>query len=143
MERTRRILHVSKHLLLFTMTTLVATVAVFGIGLYFQRFPVSWFCFECGIIGGFVSVQQRLKQVSNEELAYLSQSWTAILMVPIFGGIFALVLYLLFLAGIIEGSLFPRMSIPTFNKDAAPDITDLRRFFTETYPASGPDFAKL
>jgi hypothetical protein len=143
LERTGRMLLVSKHLLLFTLATLVATVAVFGIGLWFDRFPMSWFCFECGIIGGFVSIQQRLKRVSDEELTYLSQSWTAILVVPVFGGVFALVLYILFLAGIVEGSLFPKITIPPFTTGAPPTITDLRRFFTETYPASGPDFAKL
>ena len=142
LERTGRILLVSKHLLLFTLVTLAATAAVFCIGLWLGRFPVSWFCFECGIIGGFVSIQQRLKRVSDDELTYLSQSWTAILVVPVFGGVFALVLYILFLSGLVEGPLFPTITIPPFTK-GTPTIADLRRFFTETYPASGSDFAKL
>jgi hypothetical protein len=103
---------------------------------------MSWFCFECGIIGGFVSIQQRLKRVSDEELTYLSQSWTSILVVPVFGGVFALVLYLLFLAGIVKGPLFPKITIPPFTTEA-PTIEELKGFFTETLPASGSDFAKL
>jgi len=142
-DRVGRILVVSKNLLLFTAATLVATAAVFGVGLFFERFPVSWFCFQCGIVGGFVSIQQRLKTVSDEELVYLSQSWAAILVVPVFGGVFALVLYVLFLAGIIEGSLFPKMAIPEFGADGLRTSAELRRFFLETYPNSGSDFAKL
>ncbi|WP_199326296.1 hypothetical protein [Nostoc parmelioides] len=110
---------------------------------YYNRFPVSWFCFECGIIGGFVSIQQRLKKVEDEELEYLSQSWIAILVNPIFGGLFALVLYVLFLSGIIESALFPKFAIPEFKGQPFPTTDDLRYFFTTTYPASGSDFAKL
>ena len=112
MERSRRILAVSKRLLVFTGVSLLLTAVLFLLAFYFQRFPVSWFCFECGIIGGFVSIQQRLKEVGDEELEYLGQSWTAILMIPVFGGVFSLVLYLLFLSGIVESALFPDFAIP-------------------------------
>lgn len=142
-ERSRHILIVSKRLLVFTAATLVLTVFLFFVAFYYSRFPISWFCFECGIIGGFVSIQQRLKKVKDEELEYLSQSWIAILVNPIFGGIFALVLYVLFLSGIIESALFPMFSIPEFEGQPLPTIDDLRLFFVNTYPASGSDFAKL
>jgi hypothetical protein len=141
MDRSRRILIVSKRLLTFTVATLILTVALFIVAFLFKRFPVSWFCFECGILGGFVSIQQRLKKVEDEELEYLCQSWIAILMNPIFGGLFSLVLYVLFLSGIIESPLFPRFKIPEFS--CPPTVDDLRRFFAETYPALGSDFAKL
>ena len=111
MERSRRILAVSKRLLVFTGVSLLLTAVLFLLAFYFQRFPVSWFCFECGIIGGFVSIQQRLKEVGDEELEYLGQSWTAILMIPVFGGVFSLVLYLLFLSGIVESALFRSQSV--------------------------------
>ena len=143
MERSRRILAVSKRLLVFTGVSLLLTAVLFLLAFYFQRFPVSWFCFECGIIGGFVSIQQRLKEVGDEELEYLGQSWTAILMIPVFGGVFSLVLSLLFLSGIVESALFPDFAIPEFEGYPIPTVDDLRRFFVETYPASGEDFAKL
>ena len=133
---------VSKRLLIVTVVTLGLTVALFllpliGIG----RFPISWFCFEAGIIGGFVSIQQRLKLLSGDELAHLAESWVGVLLIPIFGGIFALVFYMLTLSGILEGALFPSFSIPAFADSPTPE--DLRRFLTETYPASGEDFARL
>lgn len=137
-----KIVIVSKRLLLVTAITLVMTVALFllplaGIG----RFPVSWFCFEAGVIGGFVSIQQRLKLISYDELDLLAGSWVNILMVPIFGGIFALLFYLLALSGIIQGALFPAFAMPEFSE--TPTGEDLRRFLTETYPKSGQDFARL
>ena len=143
MGRSGRILAVSKRLLVFTGISLVLTAILFLVAFYFHRFPVSWFCFECGIIGGFVSIQQRLKTVGDEELEYLGQSWTAILVIPVFGGVFSLVLYLLFLSGMVDSALFPDFVIRKFEGSPIPTIDDLRRFFVETYPASGEDFAKL
>ena len=143
-NRPELVLLVSKRLLLFTMATLVLTGGLFVLSFLFGRFPVSWLCFECGIIGGFVSIQQRLKIVDDQELDYLARSWIAILVVPAFGGVFALVLYVLFLSGIVQGSLFPHFEIPPFSKDTPlPTVDDLRQFFTKTYPSSGEDFARL
>ena len=139
------LLLVSKRLLKLTPMTLGFTVVLFlfslspAIGIH--RFPISWFCFECGVIGGFVSQQQRLKLVSEQELAYLARSWTSILVVPLFGGIFALLFYVLMLSGLLQGSLFPVFYMPVFGDPVG--TPDLTRFFTETYPKSGQDFAKL
>lgn len=133
---------VSKRLVVVTLVMLGTTVALFLIPLFLQnRFPLSWFCFGVGIIGGFVSIQQRLKLLSSEELALLARSWVHILVIPLFGGIFALVLYLVVLAGILEGALFPTFAMNAFPD--APATGDLRIFFLQTYPASGQDFAKL
>ena len=133
---------VSKRLVVATLIMLGMTVALFLIPLFLQnRFPLSWFCFGVGIIGGFVSIQQRLKLLSPEELALLVRSWVHIFVIPLFGGIFALVLYLLVLAGILEGALFPTFAIGAFPE--APATSDLRQFFLQTYPVSGQDFAKL
>ena len=134
-----------EHRLFVATATLVLTVVLFLASLLdsfpVHRFPVSWFCFECGIIGGFVSHQQRLKHLSDQELSFLSRSWASILVVPLFGGIFALVFYLLTLSGLLQGALFPMYSVPDFDNPVSAE--NLTRFFTETYPASGQDFAKL
>lgn len=142
MDRSGIILLISKRLMVFTVVTLVLTGVLFLFADRIGRFPISWFCIECGFIGGFVSIQQRLKNVSDQELEYLSQSWTAILVIPVFGGVFAVVLYLLFLSGIIESSLFPKFYIPKFDTSRT-TLKDLICFFKETYPESGRDFAKL
>jgi hypothetical protein len=100
-----------------------------------------------GIMGGFVSIQQRLKKIGNEELTLLAESWFQILLIPIYGGIFSLVLYLLFLSGLLEGTLFPKFAIPGEGLPAAApsglNAANIRNFFMNTYPASGPDLAKL
>lgn len=143
MSRSESALLVSRRLLIFTGISLLATSALFLVAFRFGRFPVTWFCFQCGIIGGFVSIQQRLDKVKDEELRHLAQSWATILIIPVFGGVFALVFYMLVLSGILQGALFPLFAIPPFPKDSLPSTQDFVRFFTETYPASGPDFAKL
>lgn len=132
---------VSKRLLIVSAAMLALTVALFILPLSRGRFPVSWFCFGVGVIGGFVSIQQRLRLLSEQELKQLAQSWVHILMIPLFGGIFALVFYLLTLSGLLEGAIFPAYSMTQFAEPATTE--DLRRFLTETYPASGQDLAKL
>jgi len=103
---------------------------------------VSWVCFGCGLLGGFVSIQQRLKKLGDEELELLSTSWFQILLIPIYGGIFSLVLYVGFLSEIIKGPLFPIFSFLPFSAPM-PTSEDLLKFLDQTYPASGQDVAKL
>ena len=142
MSRSENILRVTRRLILMTSAVLVCVVAVFAVTLIFgQRFMVSWACFGCGILGGFISIQQRLKSFGTQELQLLSNSWFQILLVPIYGGIFALILYVGFLSQIVTGALFPQFSVPAFHQP--PTTDDLKRFFADTYPSSGVDLAKL
>ncbi len=140
--RARQLLIVSRRLVIFAAASLAVTGLVFGLTLIAeQRLMVSWLCLECGIVGGFVSIQQRLSKIKNEELAMLSESWAAILVIPIYGGIFALLLYVMFLADLVQGNLFPTFYVPRFSEP--PQTSDLVMFLRETYPAQGADFAKL
>jgi len=141
-ERTRRMLVVSRRLLNFAALSLAATSVVFAVTLFVQeRLMISWLVFECGIIGGFVSIQQRLRKIEDDELQLLSESWATILLVPIYGGIFALVLYTLFLGELVQGHLFPRFAVPEFHDP--PTTNDLFLFLTQTYPQQGSEVAKL
>jgi len=141
-NRPENILLITRRLLIFAFISLLATGATFGASLlYKQHLLTSWLCFECGIIGGFVSIQQRLHKVMDDELQLLSQSWYTILLVPLYGGIFALLLYVIFLSGLVEGHLFPEFYIPPFGKTPTED--DVIQFLAKTLPKSGPDFAKL
>lgn len=142
MSKQSKIITISTRLLIFIAISLALTMILFAITSFFQkRFLVSWFSFECGVIGGFVSIQQRIKKLSDEDLTLLSHSWATIMVVPIYGGIFSLVLYLLFLSEILKGPLFPGFYIPP--KADIPTIEYFKKFFEETYPLSGQDFAKL
>jgi hypothetical protein len=143
MDRIKNIHAITRRLIIMTTVAVLALGLIFGTTFFLgQRFLVTWAVPLCGIIGGFVSIQQRLNNVSDEELVLLNNSWFQILLVPIFGGVFALVLYLVFLAGIVSGDLFPTFSFPS--RDEVPPEGDfMLSLFRETYPASGQDLAKL
>ena len=126
-----------------TAVSVLIFAAVFGLSYFFsQRFMMTWAGFLCGIIGGFVSIQQRIKTVTDEELTLLTQSWFPILLIPVFGGVFALVLYCLFLSGIISGNLFPAFYFPE-PPNSGPDTPFMIDVFTKTYPLTGQDLAKF
>jgi len=140
--RCLHLLKITRRLILMTLCGVLIISGLFGLTMLLgQRFMISWACFGCGLVGGFVSIQQRLKKVSDEELDLLSRSWFQILLIPIYGGIFALVLYLVFLGNIVQGSLFPKFSIPQFSDP--PTIQNIKQLITATSPSSGIDFAKL
>lgn len=143
MDRIANIHTLTKRLIIMTVIVVLIFGAVFGLSYYFsQRFMMTWAGFLCGIIGGFVSIQQRIKSVSDEELSLLTNSWFQILLIPVFGGVFALVLYTLFLSEIISGSLFPVFYIPK-PPNSVPDTAFMIEFFTKSYPQTGQDFAKF
>lgn len=77
-----------------------------------------------GFIGGFVSLQRRLKRLSYEDLQLLSASRVYIWLSPFVGGIFASLLYLLFLTGLLSDAVFPH-----FSYDEAAGVEDLARLF--------------
>lgn len=104
-----------------------------------QRSYLVLLVFMSGLLGGFVSIQQRLPKISLEELRVLSGSWVSITLIPINGGIFALVLMLMFIGHIIQGQLFP-----VYAKDVAiAGMVDFKIWLLDTYPSTGPDIAKL
>jgi hypothetical protein len=142
-SRTEKLHTVTKRLIVMTACALLVVVSIFGFTLFLHgRLMVSWVCFGCGLLGGFVSIQQRLKRLGDEELELLSRSWFQILLIPVYGGIFSLVLYVGFLSEIIKGPLFPHFVIPVFTTPM-PTSNDLVQFLVTTYPASGQDVAKL
>lgn len=142
MTRTENILRVTRRLIIMTSGVLACLVALFAVTLLFGgRFMVSWACFGCGLLGGFISIQQRLKRFGDEELELLSRSWFQIILIPVYGGIFALVLYVGLLSKIVTGELFPQFTMPVFH--APPTTADIQAFFSNTYPTTPTDLAKL
>lgn len=145
MSRTENILKVTKRLIIMAGVSLLLISLIFWITLHFsQRFMISWMTFGVGLLGGFVSIQQRIKGIHNDELEVLSGSWFQILLIPIYGGIFALVLYILFLSGILQGHLFPGFYVPSPPSNGQPPDTEfMKSLFMEIYPQTGEDFGKL
>ena len=65
-----------------------------------------------GIMGGCVSMLQRIQSAPSEgdalfNLAALYNGWTGLSLSPLYGGIFATLLFVLFAAGVLKGSVFP------------------------------------
>ena len=64
--------------------------------------------FVCGVIGGFVGLQRRLKRMSDDDLMLLANSWVYVCLSPLVGGILAVITYILFISGLLAGDLFPK-----------------------------------
>lgn len=90
-----------------------------------------------GFFGGFVGLQKRLRQLSEEELMLMAQSWVYTLLSPMVGGILAGLTYILFISGLLSGDLFPN-----FQFDATEHAGQgLAKLFAIS--GLGPDYAKL
>ena len=75
-----------------------------------------------GIVGGCVSMLQRIQAAPAEgdalfNLAALTNGWRGILLSPLYGAIFASLLFVMFAGGILNGSVFPTIVTP--NRGAA------------------------
>ena len=140
--KRRKLMIKTRRLVIFAALSVIIAAILFTLPFASkQRLMLSWLTFVCGLIGGFVSIQQRLRRIDEEELALLTESWAAILVIPIYGAIFAEVLYVLFLSGLLKGDLFPAFYIPKFGD--VPTAEMVVSFLTKTYPSTGPDLAKL
>lgn len=141
--RIQRLHLLTERLIWSTLAALLFFSLMFGLSYYYGgRLMLTWVVFCTGMIGGFVSIQQRVKNISDEELELISESWHQILLIPIFGAIFALVLYCVFLTGIITLDIFPRMIFPEM-PPGGPNSYYIIEILRKTYPASGPDLAKI
>lgn len=100
-----------------------------------------------GVMGAFVSMQERLQTFSHKgdpiyNLSLLTHGWLSIFLSPISGAIFAAILYLFFTAGLLKGAIFPEM-ITTPESGDPSSIVELADFILETGPKSGIQFALL
>jgi hypothetical protein len=92
--------------------------------------------FIAGNLGGYCAIHRSLFDYSDDDLAQLSQSWFALILPPLIGGILSMVLYVIFISGIISGELFPTI----VKEEDIPNSFDA--IFSQH--AEGPsDYAKL
>lgn len=142
MEEQKNLQEVTKKLVIFT-AIIIAFLA--GYLLYLYLLPsgeekpfIILFVFICGLLGGFVSIQQRLPSIEPDELKVLSKSWVSITLIPINGGIFALVLMLMFVGGIIQGELFPK-----YREKDLETMAEVYEWMKTGFPTDGKGIAKL
>lgn len=116
----------------------------------------NWMVMLCGAIGGFISLQRRLKTLQEEDLLLLARSWVYVLLSPLVGGILALLLYVLFISGLLDGDLFPEFSTTgaavnandtgTIVADGSGDTTNTKTGLSVLFNVQGvsyTDYAKI
>ena len=77
-----------------------------------------------GIVGGCISMLQRIQSAPSEgdalfNLAALTNGWRGLSLSPFYGGIFSLVLFVVFAAGLFKGSVFPTVETNTITENVA------------------------
>lgn len=94
-ERLIQIRTISNHL----TGALAILVFLFIAGAFTAYFSHAVFisaplvAFVCGVIGGFVCLQRRLKAMSKDDLTLLANSWVYVCLSPLVGGVLAVVIY--------------------------------------------------
>jgi len=126
-----------------------------------------------GIVGGCVSMLQRIQSAPTEgdalfNLAALTNGWRGVSLSPLYGAIFASLLFVLFAAGILQGTVFPKIETvgsqkiqpaataaapasaapgaaptPTPNETQRTGVLQVKDFLKETGPKDGVSFALL
>ena len=104
-----------------------------------------------GAMGGLLSMQQRYQSVSREgdpinNVSELMQNWSRLFLPAISGAIFAVLLYMLVIAGLLEGELFPKFlpEVATKPEDASQPVgTALSDLLHQGRPGSRRDYGKL
>lgn len=96
-----------------------------------------------GIIGGCVSMLQRIQSAPSEgdalfNLAALNNGWRGIILSPLYGGIFASLLFVLFAAGVLKGSVFPAIHTPKSVPLAVTSANTTANPTSETPPVTSP-----
>ncbi len=119
------------------MTIILAADYFFGSLHYFD---VWCLVFTAGAAGGLLSLQRRLQSLpshgeSLSDLVELSGRMT-LRFTPIIGGIFAVVLFLIFASGLASGSLFPNVA----NHEG---ITDFKSLIANLQPIGTVEWGKL
>ena len=123
---------------------LAVLVVLFAIGAFFAYSPsganlvtAPMACFAVGIIGGFVGLQRRLKKMTDDDLTLLANSWVYVCLAPLVGGILAVLVYVLFISGLLTGDLFPKF-VPDENAEATKGLAAIFQIHGDA-----PAYAKM
>src|SRR5215471_17690033 len=138
---------VSKRVAIVTLFGIGAMGVVFALNLmgvretYSAALPTALFA---GAMGGLLSLQQRYQGTARqgdpvEGVSQLAHNWPQVFLPAINGAVFALVLYMLMLGGLINGDIFPRFMKPEENQNGLV----LLEFLKQGKPANPADYAKL
>lgn len=99
-----------------------------------------------GAMGGLLSMQQRYQSISREgdpidNISELTQGWSRLFLPAISGAIFAGLLYMMVIGGLLQGDLFP--AIPKTTGSPNPEGVGLLDLLQHGRPDSSSSYAKL
>jgi hypothetical protein len=108
-----------------------------------EKFPISWFIIAAAVLGSAVNQPFRNDLPagsSGESHPVIYFLWKCSVAV-----VFAFLLYLMFMAGILGGDLFPRFQClePSAAGNSCGKYIDMARFVTDVDPETNRDVAKL
>lgn len=98
-----------KRLLVLLIVMLVVSTSVMASATFADFGNTGILVFMVGNIGGYVGMHRSLGDMTDDELAGLAESWWSLVAPSVVGGVLALVLYVLFMSGILGGDLFPKI----------------------------------
>lgn len=103
-----------------------------------EEYPISWFIIIAALLGSLVNQPFR-----HAEIARLTVGWLLIYLLwkIAVAIVFAFVLYMMFIAGLISGDMFPRFINTT--AEAGGKYVSMKAFSTAIDPESYKDVAKI
>jgi hypothetical protein len=126
--------------------TVLAGVLLHGFHVYGNDFAAVLTCVVYwGIIGGFVSSQRRMERIPSDGdpligVFGLDSADYYLWLSPMLGGIFAVILMLMFIAGILKGTVFPDFVLTVEKTSRGLSYFE---FAWHTLPRAADDYAKL
>jgi hypothetical protein len=130
---------VSERLLVCLLSVVVLLLILFVVLMSSDRIVTLPVILLFGSLGAFVSLQRRLKDLTEEDLTLFRESIAYTLLAPVAGAVMAGVLYLLLISGLLGGQLFPVFDADNPSTTSAIGIAKL--FQAEA--AGAADYAKL
>ena len=144
-ERLRKSLTISCITLVLLYAVILGGILVWC-NLHNANFLAMLSCvLYAGIVGGFVSSQRRMQNIPSEgdpliSVFGLDNAGYYLWLSPLLGAIFAVILALMFVAGLLKGSVFPDFYVPL---RGVPRGLPFFSFTWNTLPTSGAEYAKL
>ncbi len=128
LNQRQEMIRVISNRLFVALLVLVVITTVFAYYTYTEHYltvgGTIWMVLLCGAIGGFISLQRRLKNLTPDDLVLLTRSWVYVLLSPLAGGVLATLLYFLFVSNLLDGDLFPQfVSVAATDASTATDVT--------------------
>ena len=137
-ENSVRLLIIVTRRLFLTLLILFSIALAVAFLIPESRYVVPVVVIASGLIGGFVGLQRRLKDLTITDLELIANSWIYTCLSPLVGGVLALLLYVLFLSGLLSGDLFPHF-IADVNTE---EVTGFESIFLQ-HADNYKDYAKL